>query len=48
MCRTYNVREGEELALICRDRNNRNNNMIAWQRKVSPARIIIEIFEEFQ
>ena len=37
LLRTYNVREGEELALICRDKNNRNNNMIAWQRKVSPV-----------
>ena len=35
--RTYNIREGKELALICRDKNNRNNNMIAWQRKVSPV-----------
>ena len=36
LLRTYNIREGQELALICRDRNNRNNNMIAWRRKVSP------------
>ena len=26
--RTYNIREGKELALICRDKNNRNNNKI--------------------
>jgi len=31
--RNYNVREGEELALICHDKNNRHNNMIAWKRK---------------
>merc|ERR1711862_721173 len=30
--RNYNVREGEELALICHDKNNRHNNMIAWKR----------------
>ena len=35
LVRSYRIREGEELALICRDRNNRNNNMISWQRKVS-------------
>jgi len=31
--RSYNVLEGEELALICQDINNRQNNKIAWRRK---------------
>ena len=32
--REYNVQEGKELALICQDKNNRQNNKIAWRRKV--------------
>ena len=35
MFRQYSVREGEELALVCRDTNNRNNANIGWRRKVS-------------
>jgi len=31
--REYNVQEGKELALICQDKNNRQNNKIAWRRK---------------
>ena len=34
MFRQYSVREGEELALVCRDTNNRNNANIGWRRKV--------------
>ena len=35
--------EGEELALICQDINNRQNNKIAWRRKVSAVLPFIEI-----
>ena len=41
--RSYNVLEGEELALICQDINNRQNNKIAWRRKVSAVLPFIEI-----
>ena len=43
MFRTYNIREGEELALVCRDRNNRNNNRISWQRKVRNNFLLITV-----
>ena len=31
----YNIREGEELALVCSTHNNNNINNIRWRKKVS-------------